>query len=441
MAGTEETASGSKQANDCFQWDEDSQLYFHASSGFYHDPNAGWYYSSKDGLYYTYSNGGYQLLEPEKGREDEGCESSAVTSDEPFQNEEGKTEGMINGDIEKLCPCPPSEWLEDTLIDLYLAGYSNLSIEKDEMAGNLETHVSSTEEIMLDASGSEMILSEETTDCVQGANDQPEPQDISWEEENWLAQYGQVAQTGEDSLSSSAIDLWDWEMVIQNEEKRHREVARLVGRLVKRSSKLHPSLPASATLLKTAAICESHLDLVRVASGQVYRLRTPNSRYLASLSKYDSSNPTGDWGFPDLVSVLSTSSSVLGEGCEYEYSDQLSISTPGELPSVMAKHRNHTYRDRAAERRSLHGGFGVGPGQKHPDGTSCKEEQSSAFSTEEAAAEAVKMSFGAGSYGRRILENMGWKEGEALGNTNKGPIEPLQVFQNKGNAGIGWNRP
>ena len=35
-------------------------------------------------------------------------------------------------------------------------------------------------------------------------------------------------------------------------------------------------------------------------SGQVYKLRTPNAAYLASLSTYDSSNPTKDWEFPEL---------------------------------------------------------------------------------------------------------------------------------------------
>ncbi|KAG9449801.1 hypothetical protein H6P81_009766 [Aristolochia fimbriata] len=440
MAGTEETASGtgSKHEHDCFQWDETSQLYFHASSGFYHDPNAGWYYNSRDGLYYTYSNGGYQLLEAEKGRENEGYESSGMTADEPFQHEESKTEDMINSNTENLCP--PSEWLEETLINLYLAGYSNKATEKDELAGNLETHVSSSEEIMSQPSGSDTIISEERSICPQGANDQPEPHDTSLEEENWLAQYGQVTQTAEDHLPSSvAIDLWDWEMIIQNRGKRHQEVARLVGKLAKRSSKLHPSLPSSGTLLKTAAIREAHLDLVRVASGQVYRLRSPSLRYLASLSKYDSSNPTGEWGFPDFVSALSTPSPVINEQCIDDLSVCNSSASTSGLPSAMAQHGSNTYRDRAAERRRLHGGFGVGPGQKHPDGTSCEEEQScESFNTQEAAAQAVKMSFGTGSYARRILENMGWKEGEALGNTNKGPIEPLQVSGNKGNAGLGW---
>lgn len=58
---------------------------------------------------------------------------------------------------------------------------------------------------------------------------------------------------------------------------------------------------------------------------------------------------------------------------------------------------------------------------------------------EEALSESLSNSFGAGSYARRMLENMGWKEGEALGCSNKGLIEPLQATGNKGSAGLGWN--
>lgn len=49
----------------------------------------------------------------------------------------------------------------------------------------------------------------------------------------------------------------------------------------------------------------------------------------------------------------------------------------------------------------------MGPGQKNSlDGDSDRP----APSTEEAAAEALNMSFGVGSYARKVLERMGWKE-------------------------------
>lgn len=266
---------------------------------------------------------------------------------------------------------------------------------------------------------------------AQGSSD-------AWDEENWRAQYGQVIQSGNEDLPAlSAVDLWDWVVVTETVGRKKRQVSRLVGRPVRRSAKLHPSMPVGGGLLKTAAICAAHLDLVRVASGQIYKLKTPSATYLASLSTYDSSNPTKDWGFPDLfVSfVESHESEISNEGIACGDSRD-----HDQLPSVKEKHKSCPYRDRAAERRMLHGGFGVGPGQKNlaNDDNIGVAMGSDSTVTEEAAAEAIEMSFGPGSYARRILENMGWKEGSALGNDRDGLIEPLQAVGNKGNAGLGW---
>ena len=91
--------------------------------------------------------------------------------------------------------------------------------------------------------------------------------DASWDEENWKAQYGQVATLDDEGIPSFAtVDLWDWEIVKEHTKKRH-QIAKLIGRLVRRSSKLHPSVPAGGGVLKTAAIRAVHLDLVGVASG------------------------------------------------------------------------------------------------------------------------------------------------------------------------------
>uniref|UniRef100_A0A5B6YUU9 OCRE domain-containing protein n=1 Tax=Davidia involucrata TaxID=16924 RepID=A0A5B6YUU9_DAVIN len=121
MAGSTESGHQEFQNNECaFEWDEKSQLYFHASTGFYYDPSAGWYYSSKDGLYYKFENGNYVLLESDKGDQSEINQCGGTVPDEPATVH---TECM-NNDLPENPP-PPSEWLEDTLIDLYLSGYSN----------------------------------------------------------------------------------------------------------------------------------------------------------------------------------------------------------------------------------------------------------------------------------------------------------------------------
>lgn len=78
----------------------------------------------------------------------------------------------------------------------------------------------------------------------------------------------------------------------------------------------------------------------------------------------------------------------------------------------MLQHQNFTYKDRAAARRTLYGDFSIGPGQKDTENRSFDEASSPSrySSAEDAAAEAINMSFGSGSYARRILENMGWND-------------------------------
>lgn len=46
--------------------------------------------------------------------------------------------------------------------------------------------------------------------------------------------------------------------------------------------------------------CIAYNYALVMSSGKIYRLRNPSRKYLASLSSYDSSNPTKDWGFPNI---------------------------------------------------------------------------------------------------------------------------------------------
>lgn len=97
------------------------------------------------------------------------------------------------------------------------------------------------------------------------------PPDAYRDEENWRAQYGQVIKSDEDSVPAfPVVDLWDWKIVTGTKKGGKGLVSRLVGHLVRRSTKLHPSMPSGGNLLKTAPICEAHLDLVRVASGLLF---------------------------------------------------------------------------------------------------------------------------------------------------------------------------
>lgn len=93
------------------------------------------------------------------------------------------------------------------------------------------------------------------------------------DEEKWRAQYGQVTESGKDLvLEVPIVDLWDWEMVTRFKRDEKDKVARLVGRLVRPSAKQHPSIPSGGGKLRSAPICEAHLDLVRVRTGLHFTL-------------------------------------------------------------------------------------------------------------------------------------------------------------------------
>ncbi|CAI8597623.1 unnamed protein product [Vicia faba] len=496
----------SENSDSVFVWDEKSQLYFHASSGFYHDPSAGWYYNTTDGVYYKFEDGNYVPLDSNK----DNCEETYVcmetkpespkqihdinnedcyTSFRGNEFETNQQTGTLaeeaavdapNSTNSPTCgnPPPPSEWLEDTLIDLYLSGYNNIAlsaadtvtvpVETDGYNSTLEANAySNTYEVegdwntgLEDENGmaddkrivDEVVAYSDTYELEEGEWI-PDPEDenhiadtstidegMLLDEEKWRAQYGQVIESRKDLvLEFPVVDLWDWEMIRTSKKDGKDRTAKLVGKLVKRSAKRHPSISSSEKKFKSAPICEVHLDLVRVKTGQVYRLRNPSARYVTSLSSYDSSNPTKDWDFPQLSS--NTNSVHVSKSGESTPSTSNEISTEKELPSQLSasKQIKSQYRDRAAERRILHGGFGVGPGQKNICG-GYDTPPSPDASPQEAKEEALKMSFGPGSYARKLLEGMGWKEGEGLGNSTKGMVEPIQPVGNTGSAGLGWPR-
>ncbi|CAM8885683.1 unnamed protein product [Rhodiola kirilowii] len=438
---TEQSSEETNQAEFSFVWDDQSQLYFHASSGFYHDPNAGWYYSTRDGLYYKFEDGNYVLLKGD-GPEDQMSEQPSVSENLSAEPCTGNMESSSNDNSEVLRPT--SEWLEDTLITMYLSGYSNPEKSAGEYTSTpLETEdgIDGNEEYELEEG--EWIPEHDETDPRESEPD-ADHSSMSRDEENWLAQYGQVIQPEDETIITiSAVDLWDWEMILSMRKDGKGQACRLVGRLVKQNTKLHPSMPAGGRHLKTAPVIEARLDLVRVTTGQVYKLRNPSAKYLASLPVYDSSNPTKDWGFPTLAidKLISPARRSTGNLESETSQGKEKFQEMHKIGCTSEKQKAHAYRDRAAERRNLHGGFGVGPGQKKTtDDDDDSPSSPVSVPTEIAAAEALNLSFGAGSFSRKLLEKMGWKEGEALGKTNKGLKEPLQAVQNKGNTGLGWGQ-
>jgi len=305
-------------------------------------------------------------------------------------------------------------------------------------------------------------------------------------EEQWHAHYSRVPRPGvRVRLYPGSIELWDWTTVEQEQKTAKKKKARklsvrLVGRLAPNSNNLHPSLGGSGGFIRTSPISEVDHEFVKVSSGRIYKLRRPSSKHLATITTYDSLNPTCDWGFPQINTTFADGETDVTEAEDRNASASDTTKPSGDTvvskpfvpnfghwkfqplvptkrnrgpsvnPSFLTltkdeieemEQRKQRYRDRAAERRTLHRGFGTGPGQKGmPVHEMEKLEAETATEMPTALAKAAKARpLGSDNIGKRMLQGMGWKEGQSLGPGEGGLINPIQALGNTGRSGLGWS--
>uniref|UniRef100_A0A7I4CPL2 G-patch domain-containing protein n=1 Tax=Physcomitrium patens TaxID=3218 RepID=A0A7I4CPL2_PHYPA len=272
-------------------------------------------------------------------------------------------------------------------------------------------------------------------------------------EEQWQAQYLPAAKLKPRTYSGS-MELWDWSIVEQEKKvskKKVKKIIRLVGRLAPNATQVHPSLRGSGGLIRTTPILEADHEFVKVSSGRIYKLRRPSSKHLAVYPGCVSSNPSQDWGLPlintnpaeNYIShssgthdaILSTDSG-LGNDQSAAPKKNSKLKFKGVDGEPQPK-----YRDRAAERRTLHRGFGIGPGQKLVSVHELEKEEAEAATEMPAALEkaASARRIGRDNIGKRMLEGMGWKEGQSLGSGEGGLVDPILALGNTGRTGLGWN--
>lgn len=97
-----------------------------------------------------------------------------------------------------------------------------------------------------------------------------------------------------------------------------------------------------------------------------------------------------------------------------------------------------SYRDRAKERRLKYGEADPPPLSKTRERFHKEiEKQSSAAALAAASASVAHTPIGGGNMGNKLLQKMGWKDGQGLGRANQGRTNIIEVESRAGGAGLG----
>ncbi|MCO5553137.1 hypothetical protein L7F22_006658 [Adiantum nelumboides] len=293
------------------------------------------------------------------------------------------------------------------------------------------------------------VHSIENAECLEEASAEDERM-----LEAWQAQYGQVVRSDvEAEACPRAISLWNWTTLVSKRKFKSKTSLRLLGQLAQTSSRLPHSLQHHSGFIRTSDVSEVNLDLVKVSSGEIFRLRQPSMKYLSSIPMYDSSNPTEGWNFPclTLCSLKESSETVACAVSKtsanpaitkpfipnwnhhrYQQIEEKKVASPAIPAGLRAlsgkerassDERKRKYRDRAKERR-----------QQYVD-----EEEDCGSRMQYIKHGPLSLAKDARPLkGKQILERMGWCEGESIGKRKDGLIRPLDAACSHGRAGIGW---
>lgn len=97
-----------------------------------------------------------------------------------------------------------------------------------------------------------------------------------------------------------------------------------------------------------------------------------------------------------------------------------------------------SYRDRAKERRQKYGEADPPPLNKTRERFHKEiEKQASAAALVAASASVAQTPIGGGNVGNKLLQKMGWKDGQGLGRSNQGRTNIIEVESRAGGAGLG----
>ncbi|GAB2273707.1 hypothetical protein Dimus_008488 [Dionaea muscipula] len=431
-----------------FVWDEASGYYYDAGSGFYYDPNTGLYYDGNNGIWYSFDEQTQQYVP---------CSDQNPNNTTEKQSEAGKTE---NNNTKKVVISAPAATIaltekSATLPDAVQAAASAaLAAEKKEKEKSKEIKLASKSSLLANKKKMNNVLS-------------------MWKQRSHEGQAPRVAL--DDGQSTPSADDRPNTAVPSLKSKTKYETLGLKENAAGSSgfvtsaaqpTVLEPEIkprPISNSLGGTimGVIRGSGLGMVKsdtIYSGSVGGASTPLASVASTtIPSSINSDSTG------VVTPFRTEASALGS-----YAPPVATGSGkrrfSEAPMLSAANHKEqqqlTYRDRAAERRSLYGST-----SSYGDGLSDLEfaDPIRDSGLRKGASDVGSMPFPPGVGGRgtgdssslnydvitsdraidesnvgnRMLRNMGWQEGLGLGKDGSGMVEPVQAQAVDSRAGLG----
>ncbi|PIA32593.1 hypothetical protein AQUCO_04400055v1 [Aquilegia coerulea] len=385
-----------------FVWDEASGYYYDAASGFYYDGNTGLYYDSNNGTWYTYDNQTQQYVPCVDQNDNKASEKptneASKTSDRPSKRKVviSAPAATITSSCRSCCTGCRKERKRKAERDK--AGKSSILASKKKMNNVLTMWKQKNHE----GQAARLVL-----------DDQPS---VSIDDK-----VNATASSAKKSKTDSTI--------VKGDATSAGFTSTAAGRGSSNASTASVSAPAvsvdSQVNPRTVSNCSGG-TLRGVIRGSGIGVVKSDTVYSGSSSGISSANLESQAS----VTPFRTDTSALGS-----YTPPVAAGSGkrrfSEMPVQQAPSQREqlqtTYRDRAAERRSLYGSssyFGL------DDSNVNSTVQSYEVITSDKAIDENNV-------GNRMLRNMGWQEGLGLGKDGSGIVEPVQAQAMDVRAGLG----
>ncbi|KDP35708.1 hypothetical protein JCGZ_10480 [Jatropha curcas] len=431
-----------------FVWDEASGYYYDAASGFYYDGNTGLYYDGNSGIWYSYDHQTQQYIHCADQNDSKTADKQSEHS-KPSDNSNNR-KVVISAPAATITSVEKAASLHDAV---QAAATAALAAEKKEKEKSKEIKLASKSSILASKKKMNNVLT-------------------MWKQRSHEGQATRVAV--DDNQPSGSAD--DKSFSVGQSAKSKFKSDPVTTKVSALSSTVGTtSLAAQAGLespVKSRPVSNSSGGtLMGVIRGSGRGVVKSDTSYSGSSSGVSTSSPVAGWSTAlstnmdtsAIAAPFRTDASALGS-----YVPPVSTGSGkrrfSEMPLPASTHKDQsqsTYRDRAAERRSLYGSSssigddlpdiafgdsnrdlpfkkgsldsmpfppGVGGGRGAGD-VNINSQSYEVITADKAIDES--------NVGNRMLRSMGWHEGLGLGKDGSGMTEPVQAQATEHRAGLG----